>query len=67
MKQLLNSVAHISVQLFDNKTLVTKMVQEQNLLHVVVKVLLEMMRTTLQPMKVNGKLRAYLIIIPYWP
>ena len=67
MKQLFNSVAHISVQLFDNKTLARKMVQEQNLLHVVVKVLLEMMRTTLQPMKVDGKLCTYLIIIQYWP
>ncbi len=55
MEQLSNSVVHISVQLFSNQTLVTKMVQEQNLLHVMVKVLLEMMRTTLQPMKVNGK------------
>ena len=55
MEQLSSSIVHISVQLFSNQTLVVKMVQEQNLLHVMVKVLLEMMRTTLQPMKVNGK------------
>ena len=55
VEQLSSSIVHISVQLFSNQTLVAKMVQEQNLLHVMVKVLLEMMRTTLQPMKVNGK------------
>lgn len=55
MEQLSNSIVHISVQLFSNQSLVTKMVKEQNLLHVMVKVLLEMMRTTLQPMKVNGE------------
>lgn len=55
VEQLSNSIVHISVQLFSNQILVGKMVREQNLLHVMVKVVQEMIRPTLQPMKVNGK------------
>lgn len=54
VEQLSNSVVHISVQLFSNQVLVAKMVREQNLLHVMIKVIQEMVRTTFQPMKVNG-------------
>lgn len=55
VEQLSNSVVHISVQLFSNQILVAKMVTEQNLLHVMIKVIQEMVGITFQPMKVNGK------------
>ncbi|XP_078377169.1 E3 ubiquitin-protein ligase ubr3-like isoform X1 [Oculina patagonica] len=45
--QLSNRVVHVSVQLFSNKMLAEKVVREQNLLHVMVKVLHDMARPTL--------------------
>ena len=55
VEQLSNRVVHISVQLFSNKQLAEKMVREQNLLHVMVKVLHDMIRPTLVPYKMEGK------------
>ena len=54
VEQLSNRVVHVSVQLFSNKQLVEKMVQEQNLLYVMVKVLHDMVRPTLEPCKAAG-------------
>ncbi|XP_058960015.2 E3 ubiquitin-protein ligase ubr3 [Pocillopora verrucosa] len=45
--QLSNRVVHVSVQLFSNKILAEKVVREQNLLHVMVKVLHDMARPAL--------------------
>jgi len=45
--QLSNRVVHVSVQLFSNKILAEKVVREQNLLHIMVKVLHDMARPTL--------------------
>ncbi|XP_029192377.2 E3 ubiquitin-protein ligase ubr3-like [Acropora millepora] len=47
VEQLSNRIVHVSVQLFSNKILAEKVVQEQNLLHVMVKVLHEMTRPSL--------------------
>ena len=52
--QLSNRVVHVSVQLFSNKFLAEKVVREQNLLHVMVKVLHDMARPTLVTFRRGG-------------
>jgi len=47
VEQLSNRVVHVSVQLFSNKILAEKVVREQNLLHIMVKVLHDMARPSL--------------------
>ena len=54
MEQLSNRIVHVSVQLFSNKILAEKVVQEQNLLHVMVKVLHEMTRPSLMKFRRGG-------------
>ncbi|XP_046846410.1 E3 ubiquitin-protein ligase UBR3-like [Xenia sp. Carnegie-2017] len=62
VEHLSNSIVHVSVQLFSNKNLITKMVVEYKFLHVMVKILSEMMRPVLQQMKVNGQYVKHLVI-----
>ena len=52
--QLSNRVVHVSVQLFSNKILAEKVVREQNLLHVMVKVLHDMARPALVTFRRGG-------------
>ena len=52
--QLSNRVVHVSVQLFSNKLLAEKVVREQNLLHIMVKVLHDMARPTLVTFRRGG-------------
>lgn len=52
--QLSNRVVHVSVQLFSNKFLAEKVVREQNLLHIMVKVLHDMARPTLVTFRRGG-------------
>ena len=47
-------MVHVSVQLFSNKTLAEKVVREQNLLHVMVKVLHDMIRPSLVTFRRGG-------------
>ncbi|XP_068671556.1 E3 ubiquitin-protein ligase ubr3-like isoform X2 [Montipora foliosa] len=47
VEQLSNRVVHVSVQLFSNKILAEKVVRDQNLLHIMVKVLHDMTRPSL--------------------
>ncbi|XP_015779823.1 PREDICTED: E3 ubiquitin-protein ligase UBR3-like [Acropora digitifera] len=54
VEQLSNRIVHVSVQLFSNKILAEKVVQEQNLLHVMVKVLHEMTRPSLMKFRRGG-------------
>ena len=56
VEQLSNRVIHVSVQLFSNKALAEKMAQEQNLLHVMVKVLKDMISRSLRGDRGGGKL-----------
>ena len=48
VEQLSNRVVHVSVQLFSNKVLAERMAREQNLLHVMVKVLKDMISRSLR-------------------
>ena len=54
MEQLSNRVVHVSVQLFSNKILAEKVVREQNLLHIMVKVLHDMARPSLLAFRRGG-------------
>ena len=61
--QLSNRVVHVSVQLFSNKILAEKVVREQNLLHIMVKVLHDMARPTLVTFR-RGGIERILLKIP---
>ncbi|XP_048579140.1 E3 ubiquitin-protein ligase ubr3 isoform X3 [Nematostella vectensis] len=77
VEQLSNRVVHVSVQLFSNKELAEKMVLEQNLLHVMVKVLHDMVRPALKEVKGGDQLLSYQLVVNcdnralshhcYWP
>ena len=54
VEQLSNRVVHVSVQLFSNKILAEKVVRDQNLLHIMVKVLHDMARPSLQNFRRGG-------------
>jgi hypothetical protein len=64
VEQLANRVVHVSVQLYSNKHLAEKMVKEQNLLHVMVKVLNDMIKPSLQPFQ-RGTCTCILIFKEY--
>jgi len=51
VEQLASRVVHVSVQLYSNKHLAEKMVKEQNFLHVMVRVLHDMIKPALKAFK----------------
>ena len=60
MEQLSNRVVHVSVQLFSNKILAEKVVRDdQNLLHIMVKVLHDMTRPSLKNFRGGGMVHVY--------
>ena len=60
MEQLSNHVVHVSVQLFSNKILAEKVVcDDQNLLHIMVKVLHDMTRPSLTNFRRGGMVHVY--------
>ena len=63
VEQLSNRVVHVSVQLFSNKILAEKVVQEQNLLQIMVKVLHDMARPLLQPFRRGGKRNVFISFV----
>ena len=63
VEQLSNRVVHVSVQLFSNKILAEKVVQEQNLLQIMVKVLHDMARPLLQPFRRGGKRNIFISFV----
>ena len=59
VEQLSNRVVHVSVQLFSNKILAEKVVRDQNLLHIMVKVLHDMTRPSLTNFRRGGMVHVY--------
>ena len=64
VEQLSNRVVHVSVQLFSNKILAEKVVREQNLLHIMVKVLHDMARPSLVTFRRGGRASNKLLTLP---
>ena len=62
VEQLSNRIVHVSVQLFSNKILAEKVVHEQNLLYVMVKVLHEMTRPSLMKFRRGGTIQCQMYL-----
>lgn len=58
-----NRVVHISVQLFSNEVLATRMVSKHNLLQMVISSLMHLLQAVLMPSTITGDLYLYRVVI----